>query len=262
MSLLGKSALITGSTKGLGLEILKTLASAGANVILHGKCADKTEFSELAKQISSKNSIQIERFSSDLRSSEAIRSMINSIHKYFGSLDILVNNAGSQYVSPIQDFPEEKLEEILAINLTASCLTVKHALPKMLELGWGRIINIGSMHALVASPQKTAYNASKHAVAGLTKTVALETAQAGVTCNAICPGYMLTDMVRGQLEDHARIRGMPKEKVISDVLLADQPTKKFVEVHDVAQLVLYLCGPYSSSITGACISIDGGWTAK
>lgn len=179
-----------------------------------------------------------------------------------GRLDILCNNAGIQHVAPVVDFPEDRWDAILAVCLSAPFHATKAALPGMVGRGWGRVINTGSMHALVASPFKSAYNAAKHGVAGLTKTAALEVARTGVTVNAVCPGYVLTDLIRRQVGDQAKARGIPEERVVEDVLLADQPTKRFVAVEEVGALVRFLCGDEAGSITGACLSIDGGWTAR
>lgn len=191
------------------------------------------------------------------------RDMVAKVHQDFGMLDILLNNVGIQYVAPVHEFPDDKWDAMIAITLSSAFHTTKAALPRMIEQEWGRIINTGSMHALVASPYKSAYNAAKHGIAGLTKTVGLEMAQKGnITCNAICPGYVLTDLIRNQLENTAKARGIPKEQVINDVLLADQPTKRFVTVEEIAGLVRHLCSDDARSITGTCISIDGGWTAR
>jgi 3-hydroxybutyrate dehydrogenase len=179
-----------------------------------------------------------------------------------GRLDILCNNAGIQHVAPVVDFPVDRWDAILAVCLSAPFHATKAALPGMVEAGWGRVINTGSMHALVASPYKSAYNAAKHGVAGLTKTAALEVARTGVTVNAVCPGYVRTALVDRQIGDQARARGIPEDRVVEDVLLADQPTKRFVTVEEVGALVRFLCGDEAGSITGACLSIDGGWTAR
>ena len=179
-----------------------------------------------------------------------------------GRLDILCNNAGIQHVAPVVDFPVDRWDAILAVCLSAPFHATKAALPGMVEVGWGRVINTGSMHALVASPYKSAYNAAKHGVAGLTKTAALEVARTGVTVNAVCPGYVRTALIDRQIGDQARARGIPEDRVVEDVLLADQPTKRFVTVEEVGALVRFLCGDEAGSITGACLSIDGGWTAR
>lgn len=257
----GKAALITGSTSGIGLQVLKTLAGAGCNVAMHG-FGDPNQLKEMLGEIQAAHKVDVQLSSADLREPAEIRNMVRNVQEQFGRLDILINNAGIQYVSPVEDFPEDKWDDIIAVCLSSAFHATKAALPFMLQEGWGRIINTGSMHALVASPYKSAYNAAKHGIAGFTKTVALELAQKNITCNAICPGYVLTDLVKNQLEATAKARGIPKEEVIKNVLLADQPTKQFVKPDDIAALVMHLCGPYSNSITGACLSIDGGWTAR
>ncbi|KAF6263895.1 hypothetical protein COO60DRAFT_1282023 [Scenedesmus sp. NREL 46B-D3] len=259
--LAGKAALVTGSTSGIGLAMARALAGAGADVALHGFGTPET-IHGLQNELQNNHGIQTTYSDADLRKPPLIRDMVKQVHDKFGRIDILVNNAGIQFVSPVQDFPEDKWDDIIAVCLSSAFHTTKAALPYMLDQGWGRIVNTGSMHALVASPFKSAYNAAKHGIAGFTKTVALELAQKNVTCNAICPGYVLTDLVRNQLEDTARIRGMTVEQVVEKVLLADQPTKQFVKPEDLAAMVLHLCGPHSASITGACLSVDGGWTCR
>lgn len=260
-SLAGKAALVTGSTSGIGLIVLKALAAAGCNVGMHG-LGDSITIRALREEVQSASNVGLFYSAADLRHPQEIKTMVSEFHKEFGRVDILVNNAGIQFVSSVIDFPEEKWDDVLAICLSAAFHATKASLPYMLKQGWGRIVNTGSMHALVASPYKSAYNAAKHGIAGFTKTVALEHATDNITCNAICPGYVLTDLVRNQLEATALARGIPKERVISEVMLADQPTKQFVKPEDIASLVLHLCGPHSGSITGACLSIDGGWTTK
>ena len=200
--------------------------------------------------------------SADLRKGEEIRDVVREIQKEYGSLDILCNNAGLQYVCGVETFPESAWREILDVCLTATFLASKAALPGMLDRGWGRIVNTGSMHSLVASPYKSAYNAAKHGVAGFTKTLALEVATRGVTVNAVCPGYAWTELIEKQLEDQAKTRGISKEEVIDTVLLADQPIKRFVKPDEIGALVRHLCSEDAGAITGSCISIDGGWTAR
>ncbi|MEW5299827.1 MAG: hypothetical protein WDW38_010838 [Sanguina aurantia] len=259
--LAGKTALITGSTSGIGLEMFKMLASAGANVAMHGM-GDPAKLTGIRDAVAAEHDIKTFYSDADLRKPKDIREMMQKIHSEFGQVDILVNNAGIQFVSPVHELPEDKWDDIVAVCLTAAFHTTKAVLPGMMEAKWGRIINTGSMHSVVASPYKSAYNAAKHGIAGLTKTVALEVATMNITCNAICPGYVYTDLVKNQVIATAKVRGIPVEKVISDVMLADQPTKKFVNPEDIAGMVLYLCGPHSSSITGACLSVDGGWTSR
>ncbi|GLC55973.1 hypothetical protein PLESTB_001050600 [Pleodorina starrii] len=224
----GKAALVTGSTQGIGLAMLKALASAGCNVTMHGIPNDMDKIQGLCKQISKDNGVEVTFSGANLLQPAEIRDMVRGTHSAFGRLDILVNNAGIQFVAPVHELPDEKWDAILGVILSSTFHATKAALPYMLEQGWGRIVNTGSMHALVASPFKSAYNAAKHGVAGFTKTVALEVATKNVTVNAICPGYTDTDLVRNQIADTARIRGIPVESVIRDVLLADQPSKKFV----------------------------------
>lgn len=258
----GKVALVTGSTQGIGLAVLKALAGAGANVAMHGLPTAPEAINGRREALGKEFGVDVMYSDADLRNPQQIKDMVKSVQDKFGRLDILVNNAGIQHVAAVHELPDDKWADILAVCLSATFHTTKAALPGMMASGWGRIINTGSMHALVASPYKSAYNAAKHGVAGFTKTVALEVATKGITVNAICPGYVYTDLVRNQVEDTARVRGIPIESVVRDVMLADQPSKQFVKPEDVAALALHLCGPHSSSFTGACISIDGGWTAR
>eukprot|EP00884_Botryococcus_braunii_P016235 jgi/Botrbrau1/3295/Bobra.174_1s0058.1 len=262
MSLAGKVALVTGSTQGIGHGMLRGLAGAGANVIMHGLVTPEVAEQKIV-QIEEEFGVKCGHSQANVLKPAELRDMIKQVQEEFGRLDILCNNVGIQHVSPVVDFPEDKWDAIIAVCLSSAFHTTKAALPMMIDNGWGRIINTGSMHALVASPYKSAYNAAKHGIAGFTKTVALEMAQKGnITCNAICPGYVLTDLVKNQLEDTAKARGISKERVISEVLLADQPTKRFVKPEEIAALVVHLCRDESVSITGACLSIDGGWTAR
>lgn len=258
--LTGKTALVTGSTSGIGLAIARKLASKGAKVMLNGM-GDTTEIENLRAGMASEFGVEVAFNGADLTRVEAIEALITDTTQKLGALDILVNNAGIQHVSPIEDFPVDKWNMIIALNLSAAFHTTRLSLKGMKDRGWGRIINIASAHALVASPFKAAYVAAKHGIAGLTKTIALEGAEHGVTCNAICPGYVLTPLVEKQIPDTAKARGLTEEQVIKDVLLAAQPTKKFVENDDIAELVLFLSSDAAKSITGALQSIDGGWTA-
>jgi len=255
-----KTALITGSTSGIGLAIAKNLASKGANVVLNG-FGDAKEIEELRASIAQQFSVKCSYSNANMLEPEQIRKMISQAIKEFGAIDILVNNAGIQHVAPVDEFPEDKFDAIIAINLVSSFHTIKAALPKMKEKGWGRIINIASAHALIASPFKSAYVAAKHGVAGLTKTVALEVAGKGITCNAICPGYVWTPLVQKQIPDTMKARNLTEEQVINDVLLAAQPTKKFVTMEEVAAMAAYFASDNASSMTGTILPIDGGWTA-
>ena len=256
-----KLALITGSTSGIGLGIAKNFASKGINVVLNG-FGDPTAIEEIRSNLSKEYGVEVRYSNADMSKVDEIEAMIKTIEDEFGAVDILVNNAGIQHVSPVEDFPAEKWNAIIAINLSASFHTIRAALPKMKAKGWGRIINIASAHALVASPYKSAYVAAKHGIAGLTKTVALETATFGVTMNAICPGYVWTPLVEKQIPDTAKTRGITEELVTNDVMLHSQPTKKFVTIDQVAALAHYLVSDDAASVTGAMIPIDGGWTAQ
>jgi len=256
----GKTALVTGSTSGIGLGIARTFGAQGANIVLNGFGEGK-EIEALRRSLEAEYAIRALYDGADLSKPLEIDTMMERAHAAFGSVDVLVNNAGIQYVAPIDEFPVEKWNAILAINLTASFHTVRLALPAMKRNGWGRVINIASAHALVASPYKAAYVAAKHGIAGLTKTVALEVAEAGITVNAICPGYVWTPLVQKQIPDTAKARGITEEQVIKDVLLAAQPTKKFVQVEEVAAFAAFLASDRGASITGAVLPIEGGWTA-
>ena len=251
MFLSGKTALVTGSTSGIGLAIARALAGEGAKLILNG-FGDAGEIARLKAELDADYS------DADLTRPDAIAAMIAEA----GPLDILVNNAGTQHVAPIDEFPTAKWDLILALNLSAAFHTIRLALPAMKARGWGRIVNTASAHSLVASPNKSAYVAAKHGIAGLTKTVALEAAASGVTVNCISPGYVWTSLVENQIPDQMASRGLTREQVMNDVLLAAQPTKKFVTVDQVAALALFLCRDEASAITGANLSMDGGWTAQ
>jgi 3-hydroxybutyrate dehydrogenase len=257
----GKSAVVTGSTSGIGLAIAKALAEAGANVTINGfgdKAAIEAERAGMEKQFGIKASYA----PADMTKPAEIADMIRTAEKTYGSVDILVNNAGIQHVAPIEEFPIEKWNQIIAINLSAAFHTIRAAVPGMKARKWGRIINTASAHSLVASPFKAAYVTAKHGLAGLTKTVALEVATLGITANCISPGYVWTPLVEKQIPDTMKARGLTEEQVKQDVLLAAQPTKQFVTIEQVASLALYLCGDDAAQITGANMSIDGGWTAQ
>jgi 3-hydroxybutyrate dehydrogenase len=251
MFLSGKTALVTGSTSGIGLAIARAMAAEGASVILNG-FGDASTIASLTAELGARHS------DVDLTDPAAVERMMADA----GAVDILVNNAGTQHVAPADQFPPEKWDLIIALNLSAVFHTTRLALPAMKAKGWGRVINTASAHSLVASPNKSAYVAAKHGVAGFTKSVALETATSGVTVNCISPGYVWTSLVENQIPDTMRTRGLTREQVVNDVLLAAQPTKQFVQVEQVAALALFLCREEASAITGANLSMDGGWTAQ
>ncbi len=257
----GKTALITGSTSGIGLGIAERLAHEGANIALNG-FGDLNEIESIKARIENSTGVTVRYFSSDLTQVEQIETMMASIVQEFGSIDILINNAGMQHVAPIENFPVDSWDKIIALNLSAVFHTVRLSVPAMKQKRWGRIINIASAHALVASPYKSAYVSAKHGVAGLTKTVALEVAEFGVTVNAICPGYVWTPLVEKQIPDTAKARNMTEEQVINEVLLVRHATKEFVTIDQVAAYASFLCGDEAASITGSIQSIDGGWTAS
>ena len=256
----GKLAIVTGSTSGIGLGIATAFAELGANLLLNG-FGNADEIETLRRRLEKQYGVAVRYHGADLSQQGQIESMIKTAIEEFGAVDILVNNAGIQHVAPVDDFPIDKWNAVIAINLTASFHTVRLALPAMKRKGWGRIINVASAHALVASPFKSAYVASKHGIAGFTKTVALEVAEQGITVNAICPGYVMTPLVQKQIPDTAKARGITEEQVIKDVLLAAQPTKKFVTVEEVAAFAAFLASDAAASITGAILPIEGGWTA-
>lgn len=257
----GKTALVTGSTSGIGLGIARRLAAEGANIVLNG-LGERARIDQILAELRAKPGVEVTYDAADMTQPAAIAAMVAKAIARFGALDVLVNNAGIQHVAPVDEFPLDKWDSILAINLSSSFHTVRAALPAMKARRWGRIVNIASAHALVASPFKSAYVAAKHGIAGFTKTVALEVAEQGITVNAICPGYVLTPLVEKQIPDTARARGITEEAVKRDVLLAAQPTKKFVDVEQIAALVAFLCSPGAASITGSLLPIDGGWTAQ
>ncbi len=257
----GKTALVTGSTSGIGRGIAEALAAQGCNIILNG-FGEAAEIEALRAQIAKDFGVQVRYDGADLSQQSAIEGLMAKALAEFGCIDILVNNAGIQYVAPVDEFPVEKWNAILAINLSATFHTVRLALPAMKAKGWGRVINIASAHALVASPYKSAYVAAKHGIAGFTKTVALEVATQGITMNAICPGYVWTPLVQKQIPDTAKARGITEEQVINDVLLHAQPTKKFVQISEVAALAVFLASDSAASMTGTVLPLEGGWTAQ
>jgi len=261
MSMLkGKNALVTGSTSGIGLGYARALAEQGANVTINGfgdAAAIEKERSSIEKDFGVKAAYS----PADMTKPGEIAEMIHTAEKTYGSLDILVNNAGIQYVAPIEEFPIEKWDQIIAINLSSAFHTIRAAVPGMKARKWGRIVNTASAHSLVASPFKSAYVAAKHGIAGLTKTVALELATHGVTANCVSPGYVWTPLVENQIPATMQARGLTREEVINDVMLVAQPTKQFVTVEQVAAFALFLASDAGASITGAILPIDGGWTA-
>jgi len=260
-SLAGKAAVITGSTSGIGLAYARALAKAGANIVLNGM-GEPADIEKERAGIERDFGVKAVHSPADMTKPAEINEMIALGEKTFGSVDILINNAGIQFVSPVEEFPPEKWDAIIAINLSSAFHAIHAVVPGMKKRGWGRIINTASAHSLVASPFKSAYVAAKHGIAGLTKTVALELATFKITCNAISPGYVWTPLVEKQIPDTMKARNMTKEQVIKDVMLQAQPTKEFVTSEQVAALALYLCGDDAAQITGANLSIDGGWTAE
>ena len=257
----GRSAIVTGSTSGIGLGIAQALAAQGANVLLNG-FGNVPEIKKLATRMESEHGVKVIYSGADMSRPAEIQTMVAEAASQLGSVDILVNNAGIQHVAPVDEFPLDKWDQIIAINLTASFHTIRAALPHMKKHGWGRIVNIASAHGLVASPFKSAYIAAKHGVVGLTKTVALETAKLPITCNAICPGYVRTPLVEKQIDDQAKAHNIPRDEVIERILLERQPSKRFVAVDEVAALTLFLCSEGAAGITGAALPIDGGWVAQ
>lgn len=256
MTLSGKTAVVTGSTSGIGLGIAEELARAGANVMLNS-FTDSKEDHKLAEDIGKAHGVEARYIKADMSRGDACRKLIEEA----GACDILVNNAGIQHVAPIEEFPVEKWEAILAINLSSAFHTTAAALPGMRKAGWGRVVNIASAHGLTASPFKSAYISAKHGLVGLTKTVALETAGQGITCNAICPGYVLTPLVEAQIPDQMKTHKMDRETVIREVMLDRQPSKQFATTGQIGGTVAFLCSPAADQITGTTISVDGGWTA-
>ena len=259
-SLAGRSAIVTGSTSGIGLGIAQAFAAAGVDVMLNG-FGDAKEIEKIRGEIAEEHKVKAVYDGADMSKPEAIAGMVENAIKTFGKLDILVNNAGIQFVAPIDEFPIAKWDAILAINLSSAFHSTRAALPGMKQRKWGRIINVASAHGLVASPFKSAYVTAKHGVVGFTKVTALEVAELGVTCNAICPGYVWTPLVEGQIDDQAKAHKMTREQVIHDVLLAQQPNKRFATVEEMGALAAFLCGDAAASITGTALPVDGGWTA-
>jgi 3-hydroxybutyrate dehydrogenase len=255
-----RCALITGSTTGIGRGIAERLAGAGYNVVING-LGDAAAIEADCRELAARHNVQVRYDPADMLRPAAIEAMIGNAAAAFGGVDVLVNNAGIQFVSPIEEFPDDAFERIMAINFASVFHTTKHSIPHMKRLGWGRIVNIASAHAQVASKFKSAYVASKHAVAGFTKTAALELGPHGITANAVCPGYVLTELVQKQIPVTAKARGISEAEVVSQVMLGNQPTGQFVGVDEVAAMVEHLCSDLARSVNGAIISVDGGWTA-
>jgi len=256
MTLSGKRAVITGSNSGIGLGVAEALAAAGAEVILNS-FTDRPEDHDLAADLGKRHGVTARYIAADMSKGEDCRALIEKA----GGCDILVNNAGIQFVSPIDEFPVDKWNAILAINLSSAFHTIAAALPGMKKKGWGRIVNVASAHGLTASPFKSAYVAAKHGIVGLTKTAALEVAGQGITANAICPGYVLTPLVEAQIPDQMKVHNMDRETVIREVMLDRQPSRQFATVEQIGGTTVFLCSPAADQITGTTISVDGGWTA-
>jgi 3-hydroxybutyrate dehydrogenase len=258
----GRRAVVTGSTSGIGLGIAKALAAAGAHLVLNGSRAPDPAVQALREGLERDFGVRAVYCSADLSSTGQVGELIALAERELGGVDILVNNAGIQHVAAVEAFPPEMWEKVIAVNLSSAFYATRAALPGMRHRDWGRIVNIASAHGLVASPFKSAYVAAKHGMLGLTKTVALETAETGITCNAICPAYVRTPLVEGQIEDQAKVHKLSREQVIRDVILASQPNKRFVEVEELGALTVFLCSEAGRSITGAALPVDGGWTAR
>jgi 3-hydroxybutyrate dehydrogenase len=257
----GRTAVVTGSTSGIGLGIAHALAKAGANLMLNG-LGQPEEIERIRAGMAAEHGVEVDYSPADVAKGDEVAAMIAATESRFGAVDILVNNAGVQFVSPVEQFPVEKWDAILAINLSSNFHAIRAALPGMRSRGWGRIVNVASAHGLVASPYKSAYVAAKHGVVGLTKAVALETADSGITCNAICPAYVRTPLVENQIRAQAQAHNMSEERVVRDVMLAAQPNKRFVETQELGEVAVFLCSPGAASITGIALPVDGGWTAK
>lgn len=256
MNFQGKQAIITGSNSGIGLGVAQALAAAGAAVVINS-FTNTDQDHALAKSLADTYGVPVRYIAADMSKGADCRALIAKA----GACDILVNNAGIQFVAPIEDFPIDKWDQILAINLTSAFHTTAAVLPAMRKAGWGRVINIASAHGLTASPFKSAYVAAKHGVVGLSKTIALETAGQGITCNAVCPGYVLTPLIEAQIPDQMRVHNMDRDTVVREVLLARQPSKQFATVEQIGGTVVYLCSSAADQVTGTTLSVDGGWTA-
>lgn len=256
----GKVAVVTGSTSGIGLGIANALAAQGAMIVLNG-FGDQDEIRMLCHALGARYDVPTCYDGADMSDPAAVANMIERVRRTFGPVDLLVNNAGIQHVAPIEDFPVQKWDAILAINLSAAFHAIRAALPDMKQRGFGRIVNVASAHGLIASPFKSAYVAAKHGVVGLTKVVALEAAEHGITCNAVCPGYVWTPLVEKQVEGQAKAHGISRDDVIRTIFLAEQPNRRFTTVEEIAGTVAFLCGADAASITGIALPVDGGWTA-
>ena len=256
----GKTALVTGSTSGIGLAIARALAADGANTIING-FGDAAAIEKERTGLEQEFGVKARYSGADMTKPAEIAEMIRATEAEFGSLDVLVNNAGIQHVANVEDFPIEKWDAVIEINLSSSFHTIRASVPGMKRRKWGRIINIASAHGLAGSPFKAAYVAAKHGIVGLTKVVALEAAEFGITCNAVCPGYVWTPLVESQVDGQAKAHGISRDEVIRKVFLAEQPTKRFVTIEEVAGTTVFLCGETAASITGVALPVDGGWTA-
>jgi 3-hydroxybutyrate dehydrogenase len=257
----GKSAIVTGSTSGIGLGIAKAFAKEGMNLTLNG-FGDRAEIDRTLQSLRSEFGVKVEYSAADMSKPSEIRNMVKEHEARFGQVDVLVNNAGIQNVQPVDEFSDEKWDAIIAINLSSNFHAVKAALPGMKRAGWGRIINVASVHGIVASPFKSAYVAAKHGVLGFTKSLALELVDTNITANTICPGYVRTPLVENQIDSQAAAHKLPREQVIRDVILAAQPKKQFIEVEQIGAMALYLCSSHADMMTGTSFTIDGGWTAR
>ncbi len=260
-TLKGKSAIVTGSTSGIGLGIARRFAAQGADITLNG-FGDRAEIDRLQGALAEEFGVRVIYSDADISIPEAVRGMVAKATEGFGKVDVLVNNAGIQYTAPVQDFPDEKWHQILAINLSGVFFGMKAVLPQMLERNWGRIINISSVHGMIASLNKAAYVAAKHGVLGLTRVAALETAKTGVTVNSICPGWVLTPLVLKQIEDRAAAEGKSVEQAKVELLSEKQPSQQFVTPEQVGDLAVFLASPAADQLTGQAIAMDGGWTAQ
>ncbi len=261
MALTGKTAIITGSTSGIGKGIADSLAAQGCNIVLNG-LGDQAAIEKDRAAMEKKYGVRVLYHGADMTKPDQIADLVTKTVQMLGGVDIVVNNAGIQYVCPVDEYPTEKWDTIIAINLSASFHMIRLCLPHMKKAGWGRVINLASAHALVASPFKSAYVAAKHGIAGLTKVVALEVAQQNITCNAICPGYVKTPLVENQIADTAKARGITEDDVINNVMLAAQPTKKFTKIDQLSDLAVFFCSDAAANITGTMLPVDGGWTAQ